>query len=259
MSTQNEFLDAGRADLGDKLPDILKYQRARQRGCVPSARMAATVQPTALDTVTIGGVSFRIVAALAAAASYVQVLRGGSASITYTALYNAINGDAATKDVTWVEATTAFAEKVKADMASGGTKLRLQLAKTRGGVVVPGISPSITLAASISGGAAAWSVANLNATGKALSDQDYSEFTVVVTAAMITDGHIYVEVPFAVGSQGNVVWRVQGAGNDTKETNDTASWTTSGDTTSIDFVFSVGYTALTGIAAGDRVTFRVNK
>jgi hypothetical protein len=256
---RGHFAGEGRisGDDEDGLRKILVNQRARQRGLIPSARRGATTNPTANDTFTIGGKVFKFVAALGAADTFVQVLRGGTAAISYTNLVNAINGDSSTSGTTWKEATTAFALTIKADMAVGGTKLRLRWALSRGGRVVAGIADSITLANSITGDAAAWSVANLNAQGKKLYEQNYSDFVVVVTAAMVTEGHIYLNVPFVIGSEGFVMKQVFGAGNDVIETNDVMSWSDDGETTTIDYQMATGYTGLTGVVAGHRIAFHV--
>lgn len=164
-------------------------------GTVPGSRLAASVQPTANDTVTIAGKVFTFVAALSAAAANLQILRGASAAAAYANLVDAINGKASTAGVTWLEATTPFAQTVAADMVTA-TQLRLRYATARGGLPLSGIAPSTALAASITGGAAAWTNANLNTVGKASADVQQSYGAVTVTAAMITAGFIDVELEF---------------------------------------------------------------
>lgn len=165
------------------------------QGCIPGSRMAASVNPTANDTIAIGSTTFKIVAALGAAAAQVQVLRNGTTATTYANLVNAINGDAASKNVTWVEATTPFAAAVVADMVQA-TQLRLRMATARGGKAMAGVSGSIALTAAITGGASAWSVANLNQSGKSPADCNQAYGQITVTAAMITNTFVDIELPF---------------------------------------------------------------
>lgn len=165
------------------------------QGTIPSSRMAASVNPTANDTVTIGGTTFKFVASLGAAAAQVQVKILGSAALTYAALVDAING--VTSDTNWVEATTPFAKTVVADMVSA-TVLRLRNATARGGTAAAGVSASVALAASITGGAAAWTNDNLNTIGKSPADCDEACGQFTVTAAMVSAlaTGIFIELPF---------------------------------------------------------------
>lgn len=179
-----------------ELRKVLQLERARERGVIPSARVAASVNPTANDlAVSIGGTDFKVVAALGAAGAYVQVLREASAALTYANLVKAINGDSATVGTKWKESTTPFAQSVVADLVTA-TVLRVRLATARGGTAVAGVSPSMVLAAAVTGGASAWNVANLSASGKALADQDLSALALTITAAMMTATSFDVELPF---------------------------------------------------------------
>ena len=164
-------------------------------GCVAGSRMAASVQPTAADTVTIAGKVFTIVASLGAAAANLQVIKGGTAALTYAALVNAINGNAATKGVTWVEATTPFAATVLADMVTA-TQLRLRWATARGGLPLAAVPTSTALLASITGGAAAWTDTNLNVNGKAPADCIQAYGVHVVQASEVTAGFLDIELEF---------------------------------------------------------------
>lgn len=181
----------------DGLRKVLVNQRARQRGVIAAARMAASVNPTAADIAcTIGGVQFKVVAALGAADTTVQVLREASAALTYANLVDAINGKASNKGTKWLEATTAFAVPVLADMVTG-TVLRIRNATARGGKVAATVPASTALLAAVTGGASAWSVANLNAAGgKALADQDLALIILTITAAMMTNTSFQVELDF---------------------------------------------------------------
>ncbi len=171
-------------------------KRTISRGVIPSSRLAASVNPTANDTIAIGGTTFKFVGALVAAGAQVQVLIGIDAAHTYANMVNAINGDSASAGTAWIEATTPFAKSVVADMVTA-TVARLMLADARGGVAIPGVSASMALTASISGGASAWENTNLNATGKEPSDALESWGQLAVTTALITGGTSHIELPFA--------------------------------------------------------------
>ncbi len=181
----------------NELRKVLVNQRARQRGVIAAARMAASVNPTAADIAcTIGGVQFKVVAALGAADTTVQVLREASAALTYANLVDAINGASGTKNTKWKEATTAFASPVLAELVTA-TVLRLRNAAARGGKATASVPASTALLAAVTGGASAWSVANLNAAGgKALTDQDMALAVVTITAAMMTNTSFQLELDF---------------------------------------------------------------
>lgn len=175
------------------LSDIITSQRARNRGVIAASRIAFSAAPANLDTVTIGGHEFRFLTTLIAATTYTQVKRGANAAATLATLLNAVNG---VSDANVVPATTIFAKTVFAD-APSATVFRIQFASKVGGTPVPGPSGSITLACTITAGASAWPALNLNATGgKALADQDVSDGIVAITAAMVTNGFMDIELPF---------------------------------------------------------------
>jgi hypothetical protein len=173
------------------------------RGVIPGSRLAFSVDPANLDVLAIGGKTFQFLTALGAAGANVQVKRGAGASATLTNLIAAINGD--TTNANWVEATTPFAVTVVAD-APIATQLRIRLAygfdanglwnPKRGGTAFAGVIGSTALTATITAGAAAWSNANLNATGKSPADVYESYGKVTITAAMITNGFMDIELPF---------------------------------------------------------------
>jgi hypothetical protein len=166
---------------------------AINHGCVPSSRMAFSVNPTANDTIAIGGKTFKFVSSLGAAATQVQVKILGSAALTLAALLDAING--VTTDTNWVEASTPFAVTVVAD-ASTATQLRVRWATSRGGLPLPAIATSTAFTASISGGASAWSKANLTVDGKSPADCDQAYGVHTVTAAEITAGFVDIDFDF---------------------------------------------------------------
>lgn len=167
-------------------------QRARCRGVVPAARCAFSANPANLDTITLGGHEFRYVTTLGAATTHTQIMVLGSAALALAATLDAING---VTNASVVQATTPFAGLVVADAATA-TVLRLRKALTRGGLPDTGTA-SLTLAASITGGASAWSITNLSAAGgKDVTDQDVSVFSLTVTAAMVTATGFNIELPF---------------------------------------------------------------
>ncbi len=80
--------------------------------------------------------------------------------------------------------------------AVSATVLRIRKANARGGTAIAGTVSATTLAASITAGASAWSVADLAATGKAATDMKCSLFQFAITAAMVTNGSMQFELPF---------------------------------------------------------------
>lgn len=166
------------------------------QGTVPSARLVLSAQPTANDTIGIGGTTFKFVASLGAAVAQVQVLIGGTAAATLASLVKAVNGTAAPAE--WVEATTPFAAAVLADAVS--TSLRIRQATSRGGTAKAGVSTSIALAGSITAAADIWTNANLNETGKAPQDCNEACGAVTITAQMVTalaaGAGVAIELPF---------------------------------------------------------------
>lgn len=175
----------------------------RQEGVIPAARVAFSVNPTAADTLSIGGKTFTFKAALVAATTTTQVKILGSAALTLAATIDAING---VSNVNVVADTTPFTLSVVADAVSA-TVLRIRKADAQGGTAIPGTVSTTALAASITGGASAWSAANLNVTGKAATDLQITHDSFVVTAAMITNGSWQQELPFTPTEITNVYVR----------------------------------------------------
>lgn len=164
-------------------------------GVIPSSRLAFSVNPTNNDTLGIGGSTFTFLTVLGAATTTTQVKILGSAALTIAALLDAING---VVNVNVVVNTTPFVASLVADAVSA-TVLRLRNANAQGGQAQAGTVTSTVLAASVSGGASAWSIANLNATGKADVRLQEAVGKVTITAGMITAGSIALEFPFAPG------------------------------------------------------------
>jgi len=171
------------------------YALSTMAGVIPSSRMAFSVNPTANDTIAIGGTTFKFVSSLGAAVAQVQVKIGASAAATLASTVKAINGTAAPAE--WTEATTPFAGTVLAD-ASTATTLRIRFATARGGTAIAGAAGSTALTASITTGASAWTIDNLNLTGKKQTDVLETCGTVTLSAAMISalSAGIFIELPF---------------------------------------------------------------
>lgn len=211
-----------------------------QEGVVPAARCAFSANPANNDTLTIGGKTFTFKTTLIAATTTTQVKRGGSAAVTLASLLDAING---VTNANVVKDTTPFTLSVLADAVSA-TVLRLRLANAQGGSPIAGVSATMALAASITGGAAAWSAANLNVSGKAPSDS-CSLSTVAITAAMVTNASFQVELPFTPTSVLAFVTASTGV-----QRASTDAVTISGNAISI----ALGGGASPAIQAGDLVT-----
>ena len=88
-----------------------------------TASLKVATKPTAGDTVTIAGVTFEFVAALAnvSSTSYIAVVIGADEASARLALKNAVIGDVASKGTTWAEATGVV-----------GTNHRFVLSEKRG-------------------------------------------------------------------------------------------------------------------------------
>jgi hypothetical protein len=164
----------------------------RNEGVIPAARMAYSANPVNNDTITIGGHIYKFVTSLAAATTFAQVKVLGTAALSLAAAVHAING---VTDSNVVQASTPFTDSIVADAVSA-TVLRVRLADAKGGNAVPGVSSTLTLAASITAGAAAWSAANLNVSGKAATDSKMSFFQHAITAEEVTNASFQFELPF---------------------------------------------------------------
>lgn len=169
-----------------------------QSGVVPSARMAFSANPANTNPFAIGSATFQFLTALIAPTTYTQIKRGASAAATLATTLNAINGVADVNVVPGSTFATQFADATKYIVADAvtATVLRIRKADAQGGNAIAGTVASAALSCTISAGASAWSVADLNVTGKASSDAQVSIGKVAITAAMITNGSVNVELPF---------------------------------------------------------------
>lgn len=172
--------------------DLLQQNICLAQGVVPAARLVLSAQPTANDTIGIGGTTFIFVAALGAATSNVQVLIGASAAATLASLVKAINGSSAPAE--WVEASTPFVASVVADAVS--TSLRIRAASARGGSPQAKAGPNIALAEAITAGADVWNAANLNVAGRPSTLRKMTVAQVALTALMLTTVGYQIELPF---------------------------------------------------------------
>ncbi len=244
--------DSGSAVSGGSAPS------GRQNGVIPSARLPFSATPADGDTITIGGKTFTFKTTLVAATTTTQVHRTPVGAVTAAGclanLLAAING---TSSAEYVENTTPFAAKVKAD-APTATSLRIRKADARGGNLVAGIATSTALAASITAGGS-WSNANLTETGKDPLQREYSDFAVTLTQAMVTADKVYAELPFALGDQGFVQWKAYDANHAPLniEIQNTLAWSSDADanTTSLILTLDTSYTV--GLGVGCFVVFRV--
>lgn len=164
-------------------------------GCVPGSRLPFSVNPTTNDIVTIGGVQFKFLTALTTASAAVQIKLGASAALTLANFLDAINGKASTRSTAWLDATTPFPLALVADAVTA-TQLRLRMATARGGLPMAGVSTSVALLSSVTGGAAAWSTTNLNVNGKSPADMVQAYGVHTVTAAEVTAGFMDIELEF---------------------------------------------------------------
>lgn len=168
------------------------FGMARTAGIIPSARLILSAQPANNDTIAIGGTTFKFLTSLTTAGAFVQVKIGADAAATLASLVKAINGTAAAAE--WTESTTPFAKTVLADAVS--TSLRIRWADARGGNAIAGTSGSVALTESITDAADIWNAANLNVSGKAATDTQFTAGSFAVTAQMLTAAGYLVELPF---------------------------------------------------------------
>jgi hypothetical protein len=169
---------------------------AQAQGVIPSSRVAYSVNPSNNDTLGIGTPAIKFVTSLGAQITQTQVKVLGSAALSLAAVLNAING---VTDANVVPGSVPIAASVVADAVTA-TVLRLRNATVRGGVAKAGISPTLALAASITGGASAWTTDNLNLSGKSPADVNESCGSMILSAAQITGmgaGGVAIELPFA--------------------------------------------------------------
>lgn len=160
-------------------------------GVIPSGRLKMATNPTNNDTVTIGGHVFKFLSSLVAANTYTQVKIGADAATTRASFVKAING---TADATVVEATSPFAGHVLA-VASDTDKVLVQQASARGGTLTPGTT-SVAVSEGLTAAADVWDVANLDETGKAAGTFNVSVGHIAITAAMLTRGKCFIDLPF---------------------------------------------------------------
>lgn len=159
-------------------------------GVCAAGRLKLATGPTANDSVTIGGMVFKFVAALGAADATTQILNGTAAQAR-ARLVEAINGTADAGN--WQEATAPFAVHVVAD-ALDTDKIRVRSADARGGNAI-GSRASVAVVEGLTAAADVWDVANLDETGQPAASK-IGIAKIAITAAMITRAEAHVEFPF---------------------------------------------------------------
>lgn len=182
-------LDVSRSSVGN-------VTNVAQAGIVPAARLVFSANPANTNPMQIGIATFQFLTPLTAATTYTQIKRGASAAATLASTLNAINGVA---DATVVPGSTLAAQMAAVPLVADAvtaTALRIRKADAIGGNPVAGTVASTALTATITAGASAWSVADLNATGKNSGDALITSGSVTITAAMIANGGVNVELPF---------------------------------------------------------------
>lgn len=220
----------------------------RPRGVIPSARMPFLAAPGNTDPISIGGFLFKFLTVLIAPTTYTQIKRLASPALTLAAAIDAINGKDNVNVVKPIRGYE-FTPNVVAD-ASTATELRLRLANARGGTPTPGIAASTLLACTITAGATAWSVANLNATGKSADLEDISVGELVITAEMIVALIARAELPFTPAA---LSWSFEDGAGALVESDDLATI----DGSSVKVVLGGG--AAPSLQVGDVVHFTATK
>jgi hypothetical protein len=215
----------------------------QQRGVIPSARMAFSAAPGNTDPFAIGTATFQFLTTLIAATTYTQIKRLATPALTLAATLDAINGVSNANVVPG--STLSGLPAIVADAVSA-TVLRIRKADAIGGNAIAGTVTSTALSCTITAGASAWSVANLNASGKAESDCQISTGQVAITAAMVTNASFQVELPFTPTSAWCFVTSSAGV-----QRASTDAITISGNAINI----ALGGGASPAIQAGDLVNF----
>jgi hypothetical protein len=187
----------GQEDLGH----LLGSQRFRQRGVIPSARLLMATNPSPGDKVAVGSVvvefdNHQPPVAKGGAANYAVTI-GGDVGTTLVTLASAVNGGTDAKNIA---PGTAPLLPVKALGIAGG--LEVLLADAPGGSPLAMKVPtainngSIPTSATLTAQGDGWDVGDLNASGKALEDQDGSLASFAVTAEMLKAKRFSVRLPF---------------------------------------------------------------
>lgn len=183
-------------DLGAQLQGV-------RDGIIGSARLGLATNPTANDTVVIGGHTFKFVASLGAVVTQTQVKIGADAAASRAVLVKAINGTADSVNI--LEGTTAFVATAYAggwavvadEVGSSTIRVRQCLWGYHGLTnYVQALTPvSIALSETFTDATDAWNCANLNETALAPGKRSTSGF-LTITAAMITKGSFVIDLPF---------------------------------------------------------------
>lgn len=195
-------LQAGLRDrsTGERVWDLL-----HDPGVTPVAVIAMATEPTATDTLTIGGDVYEFVATAGAVAddANIAVELEGAVADTRDNLVDAINAVNATNlhaNITNIATTApALANGTERILATEiGATVAIQYADGPGGAVNVG-DPSILLGEALTDASDIWDVGDVNLNtlgGKDKTAREQISTSFVVTAAMITAGVIRVDLPW---------------------------------------------------------------
>lgn len=186
--------------------------QAQRDGVVPSARLNLATQPTANDTITVGGHVFKWVAALGATVAQTQLKIGASAAADRATLVKALNGTADSVNI--LEGSTAFKDaatvlgwSVAAD-APSGTIIRLRQVVLgyhgQAAYAVAQAPASIAVSEALTAAADIWNCANLNELGQAPGKR-YVMRAVTITAAVKAFGSLTIDLPFTPDAK-SLLW-----------------------------------------------------
>ena len=187
-----------------------RLESAEDAGSIARARIKVAATPTAGDTITIGADVYEFQANAGAVTddSYIAVEIDGVTN-SQANLVLAINGTYSpdqhpniTNIATTAPALANGTELVWAEAEGPGNGVRIFNADAVGGSKLAG-SQSIVLSETMTDAGDVWSVGNVNMNtlgAAAAVARRHTTYQVTVTADMITEGTLTVEVPFTAGS-----------------------------------------------------------
>jgi hypothetical protein len=176
----------------------------RTQSALASARISLAAQPTANDTITIGGDTYQFLALVSSVltnAAYIGVARGVDAAAARANLVAAINGAATSSfGVTAGGSGAARNGTENVFAVEDGTSIVIVPADDVGGLSVWNSLPDIALSDALTA-AVNWSVANLNLGAASLvRPAQVTEFQLTITAGMVSAGSHTVYVPVSDAS-----------------------------------------------------------
>jgi hypothetical protein len=204
-ATQRLILQKGLRSnpIGAQIADILDV--VEDAGTIPTASLVMSAQPTAADTVTIGGdvYEFQVAAADLADDANIAVEIGASAAETRDNLVAAINAAVGDEHPTifQTDSTTPAlgngTEPVRADPDT--TNLFITSTNAFAGNPSKPANPDILLAEAITAGADIWVEGNVNLNtlgGRLEGARLRTSGSLTITAAMLTLGTRFIILPF---------------------------------------------------------------